>query len=148
MRTRRSAAKASHASQRPATISASDTGTGSDGACSARASASSAVDESRQALDLEPRPLEVVGTIAPSASVSMISRRSRSAASGVRSWCDASATKPLLGLHQLLEARRRAVERLGELGDLGRALRHVGAHREITGAELARGGAQVAERTA
>ena len=51
---------------------------------------------------------------APSTSASRFSSRSRSAASGVRSWCDASATNAALRADELLEPRRGGVERLGE----------------------------------
>ena len=58
---------------------------------------------------------------APCTSASRFSSRSRMAASGVRNWCDASATKRALRADELFEARRGRVERLREHGQLGRA---------------------------
>ena len=112
-------------------------GAGDDGDCSARASTSSP-STSRESRATSSSAPSRSSAAAPCTSASRFSSRSRIAASGVRSWCDASATNAALRADELLEPRRGRVERLGQHGELGGALRHLRARGEVARAERVR----------
>ena len=117
-----SAANASHASQRPSSDLVDRHRRGRRRRLLGAREHEQPVDETRERAHLARARRRGPRRPAPCTSASRFSSRSRSAASGVRSWCDASATNAALRADELLEARRGRVERLGEHGQLRRAV--------------------------
>ena len=104
-----------------------------------RARDEQAVDEAATAAHLGERAVEVFGPalVAPRPRGSRAG--GRSAASGVRSWCDASATNACCDPTSCLEARRGRVERHASTVSSGGSSGTVDARRQVALAEARRG---------
>ena len=134
IRTWRSAANASHASQRPSTSSSTRSAPAPTAACSARASASRPSTRRERRRTSVERAVEVVSGVPAHVGFEVLEpepERGQGRAQLVRRVGDERA----LRADELLEARRGRVERLREHGELGRALRHRGADRQVATAE-------------
>ena len=102
-------------------------------------------DHAREPVDLAQRAVDLLARRTVRAVAAASSSRSRSPVSGVRSWCDASATNVALRVDHPLHPPGHLVERAPELALLARALvRH--AHAQVALAGAPRGRGQPAQR--